>query len=76
MTIFVQTLTGSVLLGTSFIDRFIKDIFSSEIKIVPFTSPPVSILMEHEAESEMTEEQQEDTITIIMAEKKNNQELV
>lgn len=40
----VEILAVSVLLGTSFIDRFIKVIFPGERKIVPHYSKPVAIL--------------------------------
>lgn len=59
-----------------YIDRFIKRIFASEKKIIPFKSLPVSILMVHEAESERTEEQYDDIVTNIMAEQYFNQEVV
>jgi hypothetical protein len=39
-----QDLCARVLLGTPFIDRFIKGMFPPERKIVPQDSPPVQIL--------------------------------
>lgn len=40
----VENLSVSVLLERNFLDRFIKDIFPSERKVVPYHSKMVSIL--------------------------------
>lgn len=72
----VKSLAVAVLLGTSFIERFIKGIFHSERRIVPSNFPPVSILIMHETETYKTEEQQEDTDTNTMEEPDFTQEQV
>lgn len=58
----VQKLVVSVILGTSFNDNFIKRIFRTKRKIVPFNSPPVHILTVHEMETDKTEEEQTENI--------------
>lgn len=45
----VKDLAVTVLLETSFIGKFVKQIFPGERKIVPYSSQPVLILMIHEA---------------------------
>lgn len=58
----VQNLADPVFLGPLFMDRFLKGAFPGQKETVPFNSPPVPMLMMHEAESDKTEEQQDDTI--------------
>lgn len=72
----VRNLTVPVLLGTSFIDRFIKVIFASERKIVPFNPPPVLIVMVHGVESDKIEERRDGTAANITAQQDFNQNLI
>lgn len=65
-----------VLLGTSFIYSVTKGISPAERRLVTFNSSPMSILTVEEAEPDKTAEQQNDTLTPIMAEKNCNQQLV
>lgn len=41
----VRNLAVSVLLGKTFIDRFVKSIFPAEMKVAPYNSKPVPILI-------------------------------
>lgn len=50
------------LLGSFFIDRFIKSIIPSERKIVPFSSSPVRVVMVQETKTYKTEERNDDII--------------
>lgn len=72
----VRSLAVFVIFGTSFIDKFIKGIFVIERKILQFNFPPVPILAVQETGTDETEEQQDNTITIISADQEFNQELV
>lgn len=64
-----------ILFGTSFIDKFIKGILSTERKIVPFNSLPVPILNVHEAGRHRIEDQQTKNIINVMAEQDKEHEL-
>lgn len=50
--VIVRYLAVPVFLGTSFIDSFVKDIFPSERKIVPYISKPVPIIAIKDLSSE------------------------
>lgn len=54
----VENLAVSVLLGTSFIDRFVKGVLPAEQKILPYNSAKDSIILllkEHDKEEEIGE---------------------
>lgn len=48
----VNKFTKPVLLGPTFIDEITESIHPIEMNIIPHHSPPVAILMVHEAKSE------------------------
>lgn len=45
----LRNLAVPILLGTSFVDKFVKGVFPSKRKIVTYNSPRVSLLLIHEA---------------------------
>lgn len=47
----VDELAVPVLLGTAFIDRFVNSIQPTERKIIPSHTPPIFILLIHDARS-------------------------
>lgn len=59
----------AVHLSTLFIDNVINVILLSWRTVVPLSSPNVPILMIHETEFVKTEEQQDDIVDNIMAER-------
>lgn len=63
-----RSLVAPVIHGASFLHRFIKEILPSEKKTVSFNSIPVQNRMVHEAESEKTNAQKDDTAADVMAE--------
>lgn len=72
----IRELVVPVFLWRMFIDKFIESNLSSEGKIVSFSSPPVSIFMEHEIDTDKTGWQQDGMVANILAERDFNYNLV
>lgn len=64
----VQTRAAPVLLGASFINKFMKGILPSVGTIIRLTLPPVPILRVNKVKSDRTKEQKDDTVASTMAE--------
>lgn len=62
----VGNLAVPVLLGTSFIDKIIKNIFPDERKTVLFNYSSVSTLTVHQTETDRPGEQEDDTVAYVM----------
>lgn len=65
----VRNLAAPVI-GMSFIDRYIRGTFPNGRKIVSLNSPTVPVLTVREAETNKTEEEQENIAADIIAEQK------
>lgn len=67
MFVDIRFLRVSMLLRTSFRNKYIKSTFPSERKIVCSTLPLKLILIEHEVETDKIEKQEKDTVANIMS---------
>lgn len=61
----VRNLAVSLLLGTLFVDKFVKGIFSLEEKIVLYSSKPVSIRIIKEQSDEPSDKKKAQKVLII-----------
>lgn len=71
----VRNVAGFALFGSSFIDKFIQNIFFTKGMIVLSKSPPVLPLTMHETKDDKTEERQTENIINATSEEDLKQEL-